>query len=124
MAEKPSRQIDTPIKLCYNCDSKAIIIINKKYYCADCGLRKTTTRKEYENIHAGVRPVFAGAGGAGAHHQRAELRAAAGRQAHGAAPRGGAPGGRPRDPLVGGAPREAGDATRKDASVGKGLSRI
>ena len=50
MTEKPSRHIDTPIKLCYDCDSKAIIIINKKYYCADCGLRKTTTKEEYEDI--------------------------------------------------------------------------
>jgi hypothetical protein len=52
MTDKPSRQIDTPIKLCYSCDSKAIIIIQKKYYCADCGLRKTTTRIEYENIQS------------------------------------------------------------------------
>ena len=52
MTEKPSRQIDTPTKLCYDCDSKAIIIINKKYYCADCGLRKTTIRIEYENIQS------------------------------------------------------------------------
>jgi len=29
MTDKPSRQIDTPIKLCYSCDSKAIIIIQK-----------------------------------------------------------------------------------------------
>ena len=50
MTEKPSRHIDTSIKLCYYCDSKAIIIINKKYYCADCGLRKTTTKEEYEDI--------------------------------------------------------------------------
>ena len=52
MTDKPSRQIDTPIKLCYSCDSKAIIIIQKKYYCADCGLRETTTRIEYENIQS------------------------------------------------------------------------
>ena len=50
MTEKTIRQIDTPTKLCYDCDSKAIIIINKKYYCADCGLRKTTTKEEYEDI--------------------------------------------------------------------------
>jgi hypothetical protein len=50
MTDKPSRQIDTPIKLCYSCDSKAIIIIQKKHYCADCGLRETTTKEEYENI--------------------------------------------------------------------------
>ena len=52
MTEKPSDHIDAPIKLCYDCDSKAIIIIHKKYYCADCGLRKTTTREEYENIQS------------------------------------------------------------------------
>jgi hypothetical protein len=52
MTEKTIRQIDTPTKLCYDCDSKAIIIIHKKYYCADCGLRKTTTGEEYENIQS------------------------------------------------------------------------
>ena len=52
MIEKTIRQIDAHTKLCYDCDSKAIIIIHKKYYCADCGLRKTTTKEEYENIQS------------------------------------------------------------------------
>ena len=33
-------QIDTSVKLCYNCNSKADIIINKKYYCAVCELNR------------------------------------------------------------------------------------
>jgi len=40
MTEKYIRQIDTAIKLCYKCDDKAVIIEDKKYYCASCALQK------------------------------------------------------------------------------------
>jgi hypothetical protein len=40
MTEKYIRQIDTSIKLCYKCDHKAVIIEDKKYYCASCALQK------------------------------------------------------------------------------------
>tara|TARA_B100000214_G_C23415034_1_gene377826 strand:- start:2 stop:175 length:174 start_codon:yes stop_codon:yes gene_type:complete len=40
--EKYSIQIDTSIKICYDCKSKAVIVIEKKYYCATCGLHKST----------------------------------------------------------------------------------
>ena len=33
------RQVDSRNKLCYLCDSKADIIINKKYYCATHGIK-------------------------------------------------------------------------------------
>ena len=33
------RQVDQRKKLCYLCDSKADIIINKKYYCATHGIK-------------------------------------------------------------------------------------
>ena len=40
MTEKYIRQVDTSIKLCYKCDSKAVIVEDKKYYCASCALQK------------------------------------------------------------------------------------
>ena len=40
MTEKYIRQIDTSIKLCYKCDHKAVVIEDKKYYCASCALQK------------------------------------------------------------------------------------
>ena len=40
MIEKTIRQIDTPIKVCYKCNSKAIVIVDKKYYCATCELKR------------------------------------------------------------------------------------
>ena len=40
MTEKYIRQVDTSIKLCYKCDSKAVIVEDKKYYCASCSLQK------------------------------------------------------------------------------------
>jgi 5-methylcytosine-specific restriction endonuclease McrA len=38
--KKTIRHIDTPNKLCYKCNSKAHIIINKKYSCALCELKR------------------------------------------------------------------------------------
>lgn len=38
MNEKTTSQIDTSKKVCYYCKQPAIIIINKYYYCAPCGL--------------------------------------------------------------------------------------
>ena len=40
MTEKTIRQIDTAIKMCYKCNSKAIVIVDKKYYCAICELKR------------------------------------------------------------------------------------
>ena len=40
MTEKTIRQIDTPIKVCYKCNSKAIVIEDKKYNCATCELKR------------------------------------------------------------------------------------
>lgn len=34
------RQVDQRQKLCYECDSKADVTINNKYYCARHGLKK------------------------------------------------------------------------------------
>ena len=38
MQENTTSQIDTSKKVCYDCKKPAIIIINKYYYCAPCGL--------------------------------------------------------------------------------------
>ena len=38
--QKSMRQVDESVKLCYQCDSKAVIVVNKKYYCATCGINK------------------------------------------------------------------------------------
>jgi len=38
--QKSLRQIDTRPKKCYMCDSNPVIIINKKYYCAEHGLEE------------------------------------------------------------------------------------
>ena len=40
MTEKTIRQVDAPIKVCYKCNSKAIVIVDKKYYCAICELKR------------------------------------------------------------------------------------
>ena len=40
MTEKTIRQVDTPIKVCHKCNSKAIVVVDKKYYCAICELKK------------------------------------------------------------------------------------
>jgi len=40
MTKKTIRQVDAPIKVCYECNSKAIVIVDKKYYCATCELKK------------------------------------------------------------------------------------
>ena len=40
MTEKTIRQVDAPIKVCYKCNSKAIVIVDKKYYCATCELKR------------------------------------------------------------------------------------
>ena len=47
MTEKYIRQVDTSIKLCYKCDSKAVIVEDKKYYCASCALQKLP---RYKNV--------------------------------------------------------------------------
>jgi len=40
--QKYTSHVDTCTKVCYDCDSKkVVIIINKKYYCPTCGLHKT-----------------------------------------------------------------------------------
>jgi hypothetical protein len=49
MTEKTIRQIDTPIKVCYKCNSKAIVIVDKKYYCATCELKRIGIQP-YESI--------------------------------------------------------------------------
>ena len=36
------RQVDQRQKLCYECNSKADVIINKKYYCARHGMYKVS----------------------------------------------------------------------------------
>ena len=38
--ENSMRQVDQRQKLCYECDSKADVTINNKYYCARHGLKK------------------------------------------------------------------------------------
>jgi len=40
MSEKTTSQIDTSKKVCYDCNKPAIIIINRYYYCATCGLHR------------------------------------------------------------------------------------
>jgi len=40
MTEKTIRQIDASIKVCYKCNSKAVVIIDKKYYCTTCELKR------------------------------------------------------------------------------------
>ncbi len=42
MTEKTTSHIDTRTKVCYTCSRKAIIVIDKTYYCANCGLQKST----------------------------------------------------------------------------------
>ena len=42
MTEKTTSHIDTRTKVCYTCSRKAIIVIDKTYYCANCGLQKLT----------------------------------------------------------------------------------
>ena len=40
MTKKTIRQVVAPIKVCYKCNSKAIVIVDKKYYCATCELKR------------------------------------------------------------------------------------
>ena len=40
MTEKTIRQVDAPIKVCHECNSKAIVVVDKKYYCAICELKR------------------------------------------------------------------------------------
>jgi hypothetical protein len=49
MTEKTTSHIDTRTKVCYTCSRKAIIVIDKTYYCADCSLwcEMAGTNQEY-----------------------------------------------------------------------------
>ena len=47
--KKSITQIDTAIKICYKCNSKAHIIINKKYSCAVCELKRLGLKEDEKN---------------------------------------------------------------------------
>jgi len=49
MTEKTIRQVDAPTKVCFECNSKAIVIVDKKYYCAICELKRIGINPD-ENI--------------------------------------------------------------------------
>ena len=51
MIKKTIRHIDSPIKVCYTYNSKAVIVVDKKYYCANCELKKIGIQPDdLENI--------------------------------------------------------------------------
>ena len=49
MTKKTIRQVVAPIKVCYKYNSKAIVIVDKKYYCAICELKRIGIQPD-ENI--------------------------------------------------------------------------